>query len=323
MKSKSLFKTIFEKESNIIKSDIEQRILGCFKENSLFECKNIVNAVTGEVKQKTDPRDIITPELVAFLNKIDLEGGILALGINAKDKIPTKILGIDESLIKSEGRLRDWIINDISSIPRFLDHPTIEIEKVNLQEHKNVFLIEIHPQDANVVYYSTRDGCAYKREADETKKIPLDETFRLVEEKRIAKVFVTLENLGFKEQEGIIQGDVKVVYKNLGARPASNGSCLFLFKTSEQDKCEITYPVSNILDITDINTCFKCFQREFTKMLYPNRPVVDGVIKFKFRQSAIITLSIEFDEEKGRSKQIFSINKDGVKEVSKIFKSYI
>lgn len=323
MKSKALFESIFGKEDGITKAGIEEKVIGIFKENVFFECKRIEKAASGESKQKIDPRDLIIPELVAFLNKIDLEGGILALGIEAKDKMPTKISGIDISLIKSEGQLRDWIINDVSSIPKSLDYPTIEIETINLSENKNIFLIEIHPQDANVVYYCKRDGRAYKREADETKRINLDETVRLIEEKRTAKVFINLEDIRFEEEGVIVHRQVKVVYNNFGSKPASRGSALFLFTTTNRDNCEITYNISAILDVTDINNCFKCYQKEFENILYPNRPVVAGVIDLKFNESATITLSFEFDEEKGRSHQIFSISRHGTKETGKSFKSYI
>jgi hypothetical protein len=322
MDSRNLFKTIFGKENNITELDIKEKILTSFKENSFFECKRI-ERIAGVVIQKTDPRSIIIPELVAFLNKVSFEGGVLALGIEAKEKIPTKILGVDESLIKGEGSLRDWIVNDIVSIPKFLDYPTVEIETINLQNGKKVFLIEIHPQDTNVVYYYGNSECAYKREVDETKKISLDETFRLAKEKCIAKTFVSLEDVGFKEQDGIVTRDIKVVYRNSGTKPAHSVCTIFLFKISEKDNCEINYPVHGIVDVTGLNTCFKCYQREFKGLFYPGRSVVDGQINVKFKEAATITLSVEIDEEEGTSVQIFLISKQGVNPESKNFKTYI
>ncbi|MEW6101119.1 MAG: RNA-binding domain-containing protein [Candidatus Omnitrophota bacterium] len=333
MKPRVLFSTIFGKESNITELDIREKILGILKENSYFECKNVIgkkkgskldvgNVTEAATNTESKPRDDIMKELVAFLNKIDSQGGILALGINAKDKVPTDIPGVDEVFIKSEVSLQDWIIYDIGSIPQYLELPSIEIEKINGQD-KNTFLVEIHPRDTNVVYYSKRDNKVYKREADETKEISLVETIRLVEEKRVAKVFVNLVNKGLAEKEGIIEASIGIVYKNFGSRPAFHGMAMLLFDASEKGNCEITLLSNDYLDISHHNVCFKCYQRHFPNILYPERNIADLTVKLKFKQSAVINLSVDFDEEKGRSQQIFEINKDGAKEISKNYRSYI
>ncbi len=59
--------------------------------------------------------------------------------------------------------LRDWILNDISSFPRALEFPTIEIETVVVENNKKVYFIEIHPVDLNVLYFNRANDLAYVR----------------------------------------------------------------------------------------------------------------------------------------------------------------
>lgn len=111
MDARILFKNIFGKERNITKKDIEEKIIKVgYKESLTFECKTFkkVSKIDDDLKEK----NIIKP-LVGFLNKSLPEGGILVLGIDAKNKIPTNIIPIDKRLIKDEEQLRSWIVNNI------------------------------------------------------------------------------------------------------------------------------------------------------------------------------------------------------------------
>jgi len=329
MEHRSLINSIFGKETGITEGDIEARILGNFKESALIDYKRVDgrNFEQGEGITKAEIRALIMPELVAFLNKMTPEGGILVLGINAKAKIPTEITGVDEELIKNDSALRDWIINDISSIPPCLDFPTIEIETVSLGDNKKVYFIEVRPKDLNVLYFNTIDSKAYVREADTRRELSLEESVRIINIKKTAKLYANLELIDLRIDSDFVSCKVKVVFENSGNKPASNILGMFLFKIDGRgngcDKAEISFfDTKNIHETSNINVCFKSFQQDFKQLFYPKRPVVVGFFDIRFLQTAPILLTLEIDEENGRTNQVFGFSESGIKKILQNFSSY-
>ncbi len=231
MERRSLIKNILGKETGITVEDIKNKVLGILKENVFIEYKRIDgrNFGSDKIDGKINARNLIMSEIVAFLNKMSPEGGILALGINAPKKIPTDIIGVEDSVIMNDSILRDWILNDISSFPRALEFPTIEIETVVVENNKKVYFIEIHPVDLNVHYFNRISGLAYVREIDTTRNLSLDESVRIIDVKRTAKLFADLEVINSRIENDFVIYKVKIVFKNLGNKPATNVMGMYLF----------------------------------------------------------------------------------------------
>jgi len=324
MDNRGLFKEVFGKDRGITEDDIREKIIKIgYKESGSFECKTFQQIAKIDNGIKEDK--IIAP-LVAFLNKFITEGGILVLGIDCKDKTPSKIIAVDDKLIKNESQLRSWIIGNISSLPFYYTAPIIEIEEIPITKNQKVFVIEIHPADGNVVYFSKISDYAYRRVCDETLKIPLMETLKLIEEKRMPRMKVNVEPKKWQEKEGIIEGSIKVVYNNLGNRPAYRMISLFMFKLCEGTDKNITICNSRFNDITHLNTGFiKVLQyRDLDYIFYPNCPTVAGSIEISFNKDIKLELIIETNEEMSYSEGVFVLSSEGIKEKSPpSFKTYI
>jgi len=329
METRNLFKTVFGKDRGISLDDIKRIIVSKVNESPFFEYKRIKENSLIE-NQENRAREIIMPELVAFLNKINNQGGILVLGVDAKHKVPTEIIGIETKFISDETKLRDWIINDILSVPNYSEFPTIEIESIDFLEGKRIYLIEVHPKDMNVIYFTRTDNCAYKREVDTTRKIPLEETVRLVENKKIAKLFIILEESKLRVEGDTVKCEVKVVFNNSGHIPAFYVTTFLLFNLihSEGNFKNVKISFSRIplfRETSNINTCLKSYEANFSAPFYPSRRLVQGYIDIEFNREDTLELKVEIDEQKGRSNQTFLFTKKGMEEITdkKIFTPYV
>ena len=325
MEQRSLIKMLFGKETGITKEDIETKIIGIVTENSLIDYKR-VDTLFPEMNQ-SKARCIVMKEIVAFLNKIQSEGGVVALGIDAKEKTPTRIFGVDDSIIKNDSVLRNWILCDISSMPHALQFPDIEIVTINIEKDKKVYFIEIHPKDINVLYFSRCDDYTYIREIDTTRKLSFEESVRIIDIKKTAKIFANLEqiNCGIEEDSSIYT--MKVVFNNLGNKPASNVTAMFLFNCEYEggnwkDIKVDFFDTHNIQETSNINVCSKSFQQNFNRLFYPERPVVVGNFTIRFPRAHPIQLILEIDEQSGRTKQVFAFNEIEFKKLSGDFFVY-
>lgn len=316
MESRSLIETFFGKKTGITKEDIENKILGSVKENAFIDYKRIdvLDSAIGKQIDKSKARDLIMQEIVAFLNKFSPEGGIVALGIDAKEKTPTKVVGVENKIIEDDSVLRNWILNDVSSIPRAFEFPSVEIETVAIDKDKKVYFVECHPKDFNVLYYSKRDESAYVREIDTTRRLQFEESVRIIETKKTAKLFADLEELELRIDNDFVVYKIKIVFNNEGNKPANNVLGMFLFDYVTQEykgqNIEVVFSdTHNITEISNINVCSRSFQQNFNQLFYPGRPVVVGFFTLRFKRETVIRLIFEIDEQCGRTKQVFNFTK--------------
>ncbi len=309
MNSRRLMKDIFGKENNINKVDIKNNIIDCkYKESTIFECKTFKNISIRDDHSK----QIIIKPLVGFLNKFISEGGVLFLGLSEKDGFPIDIIPIKEELIKDDDQIRKWIIANLTSIPLYSTFPSVEIEKIEIQKKENIFIIEIHPIDLNVVYFSRLEDRAYRRIGDETTQIPFVETLKLIEEKIIPRININLEPETWEEKEDSIEGKLRVVYNNFGNKPGTHLTSILTFRLHEGQDSNVIIKSEKSTDVTSINSnCIKAFQFELLRRpLYPNSPTVFDHITLSFKKDIKIKLLLETHEEKSYSFQEVIISKD-------------
>lgn len=313
MEPRSLIEEFFGKKTGITKEDIENKILGSMTESALIDYKRIDALSSASEKQidQSKTRSLIMREIVAFLNKISPEGGVVALGIDAKNKIPTKIIGVEVGLIKSDSVLRDWVLNDISSIPRAFEFPSVVIETVVVDKDKKVYFIECHSKDFNVLYYSKCDELAYVREMDTTRKLQFEESARMIDAKKVAKLFANLEEIDLRIDNDDVVYRMKIVFNNVGNKPANNVMSMLLFdyiaKERRAQNIEVEFfDTHNIRETSNINVCSRSFQQNFNQLFYPGRPVVVGFFTLRFKREASICLIFEIDEQNGRTKEVFT-----------------
>lgn len=313
MEPRSLIETFFAKKTGITKEDIENKILGSVKESAFIDYKRIDTSSFTSGKQVDQPkiRSLIIREIVAFLNKISPGGGVVALGIEAKEKIPTKIIGVESNIIKGDSVLRDWILNDVSSIPRAFEFPSVVIEPVDVDKDKKVYFIECHPKDSNALYYSKCDELAYVREMDTTRKLQFEESARMIDAKKIAKLFVDLEEIDLRIDNDDVIYRMKIVFNNAGNKPANEVMSMLLFdyitKDCRAQNIEVDFfDTYNIKETSNINVCSKSFQQNFIQVFYPGRPVVVGFFNLRFKRENPVQLIFEIDEQYGRTKQVFN-----------------
>lgn len=324
MDSRILFKNIFGKESNFTENDIEEKVIKISRRESvIFECKSLRNI---SKLNDINKDELILKPLIAFLNKSSTEGGVLILGVSAKDSIATEVIPIEDEVVKNEAQLRDWITTNVSSIPYFYTFPTIEIEKIMISKNQNIFAVEIHTVDTNVVYFSRLSDSIYKRVADKSEKINLLEATALIDAKRMPLVYITMEGIDFIEEGEIIESNFKIVNNNKGSKPAYHCISWYSFKLIDGSSEQIDIQSKVMIDATSRNTGYlKVFQTNPNIIpFFPGRPFVNDEIKIKFNKNSRIRIFIETNDEMSYSKQEFILSKDGIKEeASPIFKTYI
>ena len=324
MDARILFKNIFGKERNITKKDIEEKIIKVgYKESLTFECKTFKKV--SKIDDKLKERNIIKP-LVGFLNKFSSEGGILILGVDAKSKIPTNIVPINENLIKDEEQLRSWIVNNIFSIPFSYTFPSLEIEEVKISEYEKIFIIEIHPIDSNTVYISRFTDYAYIRKGDETQRISLIETLRLIEEKKSPRVVVNLDKVALEKNERNVKIKFKLSFLNKGNKPAYHLISLigFILKKGNKEKVIIKEKGPNVVDVTSHNPdTLRTFQVNMKTPLYPFFPMTFGEFEIELSKESEVEMKININEEMSYSSQKFMISEEGIEEFQSFWKTYV
>lgn len=325
---RQIIKEIFNKEDNISIEDIEKFIIKPkFKESKDLEYKSTDKLKTGLIEEK-NKEDILIKPLVSFLNKFSNEGGLLILGIYDRDGFPEKIASAKKELFSTE-QLRSWIHSNISSVPPMKDYPFIDIKKT-INEENPIFSIEIHPIDIHVVYFSKITNNVYSRKNDTSIIESLPDVYRLISEKKCAKVFIKFK----EEREEKIQTNsmkIKLVpsYINEGFEPGEwvMSTLKFVLHKGNPEKIKIIASKtwtrnSTILEDHKDLDLFQTNQWE-KDIIYPKVPMSIGNFEITLEKEEEIYMIIHTHEKKGRSKQIFLINFKEIIQTLEKFNTYI
>lgn len=187
----SLIEKYIKKSDNLSKEELEDNFRG-IDENFELEFKSIpTNPDLKDVRF----RKLLDP-LVCFLNSPSGKG-LLGLGIKTKKNKKTfdKIVGIPKELnpFKNELTLETAISNYIDSVPQFTNRYGLKIVKINIDDSKNSYLVEIERKDNFCVYYSKYHCPCYIRDEDNCNKLSLREFFSYVSEKTYPKIYVDFD----------------------------------------------------------------------------------------------------------------------------------
>ncbi len=206
-----LMNRLFGKEKEITTNDLNN-LIGMV-ENDWLEAKAFDNIKTfSDLQNKLG--DLVFKPLIGFLNKLDMEGGLLILGAKTsqnkknKNKI-VSITGVDKNLFGNLN-LRDKIEEDILSYPN--NQKTeyhLEIEPISLENNKIVYIIEIHNKEnsLNYTYYSKSKNEGYIRNGSSTITISLPEFIDLVKKRSSPKVKMNV-NCGLRMKPNLTEKEV-------------------------------------------------------------------------------------------------------------------
>lgn len=330
-----IIKNIFNKERNLTKKDIERCIITiALKESSIVEYKSTHNLFidkNGQLldkKSRTDKKEeVILKPLIAFLNKFTEEGGVLILGISEENHIPKKIAPGDSTIFTAE-RLRNWFNSHIASIPYTNNFPEIEINNINV-DGKVVNLIEVHPKDINVVYFSRLTNQVYIRRNDESLPLPLDETLRLVEYRKIPKIFIELEIINKEEINKIgVRYEFRLSYLNEGNSPGENTISILKFRMIKGISTDLKIlHTPDLVPNDSIDDDSYRFQIDAwsKEIIYPKKVLnfTIGKLLVEINKDALVEMYIRTLEYHGFTEQIFVISPEKVNEEKREFKSYI
>lgn len=334
-----LIKTIFGKEENITREDIDKYIIKpSLRESTLIEYKSADKFRIDKQGRLLDEKgivdkreEIIIKPLVSFLNKFSNEGGVLVLGIRDENHIPKEITGADLKVFTFE-RLRSWIHNFISSIPLVRDFPEIEIKSADIEDEKAVIFIEAHPKDLNTVYFSKLSNLVYVRKNDESISCSLEEVCKMIKEKIIAKIFVDVEIIKKEEiNEKWIKYRLHFNYINEGNKPGEWVRSILGFRMLQGDPKDIqVFSVSAPVHWNPggwLEDCFLIFEEDFflRDIIYPKGVLSYriGELEIQIAKTAKALMIIETFEHEGFTKQVFIISPEGLKESQRVFRSYI
>ncbi|MPW39920.1 hypothetical protein GBV73_09645 [Thermococcus sp. 101 C5] len=152
--------------------------------------------------------------IVGFLNSAEGEG-LLIVGVSDRKEIA----GIPKDHLNKE-KIRNWIRDGISSVPRAVTPPEYDIIEVDVGEGKYVYLIEACRRD-DVVYFSRESGCAYVRIGDSTNRLDLNESLELVAKKSLAKPYVVFKcKITRDPSSPTINLAFEPIFRNIGSKPA-------------------------------------------------------------------------------------------------------
>jgi hypothetical protein len=262
---------------------------------------------------------------------------LLIWGIRTENGIPTELSAFQKGTVKREDVER-WISMNISSVPPMKDPPSVEIEEIEI-DGKSVFLIEIHPRDFNVVYFSKLTNKVYIRRGKNSLEISLLEIYRLIEEKIIAKVFVIPKVRKFEPLEnGKVRAEIEFLYLNEGYKPAEWTKSILIVKVKEGernlkiDKIDTTnLPVFRPQDRSFIwGSEISCPEKGISfqinkwskEVIYPHIPHNIGILIIEYQ--AKLEFEIHIHEFRGSSAQKFILLPDGkLEQQLSIFAPYV
>ena len=323
---RNIIQNIFTKTTNISKKDIEKFILESqIKESLDLEYKSIDYLKKGfsveERGNKIDKKeDVLIKPLVAFLNKLSEEGGLLVLGIHAEDAWPKKIAAAKKGLFTPE-QIRSWIHQNISSIPPAKDFPRINVIDID----QSLFLIEIHPLDIHTVYFSKISNTVYIRKNDTSNPLPLPEVYELISKKICATVFLDIREKEKKLEESITKIQLEFRYINEGAKPGEYVRSKINFKLLKGDSKKVKIdPIKGWRKgIKELGAlCAFEADRWEKDIIYPEVPMFIGGITIVLGKDEELFMQVWVWEKEGRSYQAFVINFQRIVSGEKDFKRY-
>ena len=322
-----IIESIFGKSSGLKKEDIEEKIIGKYKESSNFECKAIDLKINKDGITNESLESAIIKPLVGFLNSIS-GTGLLCLGIGTIDGKTEKIIPIKRGIIKSQEQLRAIILSNIKSIPVSNNLPELIMEEINIDENAHLFLVEIKRLDDYCIYYSKITDYAYLRQNDETKRLTLLDTLDFLAKKNFPRVFVRFDKTPTETNSGY---EFTLSHINEGLEPGRYITTLMRIFYNGDFKLDLDG--DGIGDITDKNIGSKKAYRisigypPDTILAYPNLTTIFGKLRIYSKEDFLIQIKIETYENRGKTEQMIIIsNFSGnlsINETMKTFKSYL
>ena len=226
----SLIEALFGKPLEVITC----RDLVKFMESNITESNYLELKGCGEYtfRRKFDEnllRQHIVRTVIAFLNSLRGEG-ILILGFHRKASSykfsPMPYISKKKDVEIIENKIRDWVLNDVRSIPYVGVPPLLSIKvfdaknECNLSEEGFIAIIYVKKL-ADAIYYDVKDGQAYIREGSRSRLLKIDEALELLEKKMQPFIFPILHPLIINDSQ-ILQ--LNLVLYNMGPKPADLGS---------------------------------------------------------------------------------------------------
>jgi len=322
-----IIESIFGKSSGLKKEDIEEKIIGKYKESSNFECKAIYLKINKDGITNESLESAIIKPLVGFLNSIS-GMGLLCLGIGTIDGKTERIIPIKRGIIKSQEQLRAIILSNIKSTPISNNLPELIIEEINIDENNHLFLVETKRLDDYCIYYSKITEYAYLRQNDETKRLTLPDALDFLAKKNFPRVFVRMDTKPVETRNGYEWG---IVHINEGFEPGRYITTVI--RIFYNDNIKVDLDGAGVVDITDKNIDSKKAYRitmgypPDTILAYPNLTTICGKLRVYSKEDFFIQIKVEIYENKGKTDQFITIvNFDGnlsVEEKIKTFKPYL
>lgn len=324
---RNLIREIFNKDSNFSEEDIKETVIKSqMKESSFLEYKSIHKILKNfkDEKGNCKKEEILIKPLVAFLNKLSLEGGLLILGIYDENHIPKEIAAGPKGLFTSE-QIRALIHNNIYSIPSMRGFPNIDIKEINTQKG-SIFMIEIHPIDNYTVYFSKISNYVYIRKNDISESFTLPEALTFISEKICAKVFIKIEEKQKENIENIIKKTIGFSYINEGFQPGEWVKSLVTFYLINGDQTKIKIDIlKGWIKISKPPQAIQSLQSDawLRDIIYPDTLMEIGDIKITLGENEQVKMDVTVNEKEGFSTQEFIITSKEIRSIKKEFQKYI
>lgn len=320
----TLIEQRFAKPPPLVRSDVETILVRAEEDESL-EAKRIpadtsegeregLNQRDRQISRRWDIEELAVSAVVGFLNKDDPSGGLLVLGARAPDGV---IDGFDPVPNERLDRIEAAVKRKVSSSSHPLTPCRLTSLRVPWTSHASVELIEVHPEDQLVVYYSTISGHAYRREGGKTITLSLPDSLRLAETRRVAKVFVEIVSSTLNTSQLSEDLVVKLRLINRGNAPGRY-ICTIIHVGGLPDLSKVVLNGPGIKDESRNNPARgRTFSNTVgyppsSTLAYPGVGIVIGELRIPdFRQNFEVILMVQTYEDKGVSTQRIRLQRSG------------
>lgn len=265
----SIVESIFGKDNNITEQDLKN-LIGKTQETSKVECKRIMGNPNFE--------HVVIRSIVGFLNKIDNDGGLLLLGVEATKGKIDDIKPIEDESFRRD-KIRDKIQNLIGYIP-ISKHPfSLDVNEVNFGEGF-VILIEVRRTNPNAVFFSKGENKAYIRRADSTQDLGISELFQIAHLRNYPIVYALLDlTRQVPPQNSLFPCPINVLVRNDGTAPGRDIYGQIDFFKPQGIGAVIIEPSSDLKASVPKNGAFE--RLEFTifqPLKMPSYPTLDLIV---------------------------------------------
>lgn len=308
---------VFGKETGIRLSDLHQKLVEPALEESVTVEYKVASQQAFDNKKRDDfIEDAILSPTIGFLNKTERESCLLALGIAAKDGVPTDVEPVPGAVLDAE-KINAHIRGSVGCAPRSQTPVAYRVVEVKCAAKGSVFLIELNRWEPSG-YFSRISNKGYVRKGDATVELSTPELLDLVDRNRTSGSALNVRSVEIATNPTApgVTYSIKCHCENFGSRPGRDVSGFIEFIVRGPGAVTVTAPTAEgFTDVSGLNQGRRLYQfyvqQNLHWPLYPGSNADMGEFKVHLDKEATFEVLTTTNDADGVTNWKFRITAKG------------